>query len=216
MQWIAKAVAGLVLFIGCAALVWNSKNQFQWQPQTFQFSSLTAQQDVIQQLSTLPAEIEKEASAHAPINIMDFGGWPEKHTAIGTMTIPDANISCNVIFGDNNSDLNKGGCFYADRQDRIPGGGLQMLMASHNNSYFHTLGDVKEGSKVLLDLYYGEYEYEVVRTEVVRATDTTTYDLNSTEEELIVYTCYPFDQLSATPYRFFVYCKPVYSRPLQK
>ena len=120
-----------------------------------------------------------------------------------------------MIWGDNNADLNKGACLYADRYDRIPGGGLQMLMAAHNNTYFHTLGQVQPGSRVTLEMYYGSYEYEVTESFVGRSSDSTVYDLQAGEEKLILYTCYPFDQLTSTPYRFFVYCQPVSGRPLR-
>lgn len=208
--------ASILFIIGLGCFAWYQHSSLQWQ-NTIPYTPTDSISDsVIQQLSKLPDLIAKEEFAQTPINIEDFGGWPKQHTVIGSLSIPDANISCDIIYGDNNNDLNRGACFYADRKDRIPGGGLQMLMASHNNTYFHTLGEVQPGSKIIMDLYYGQYEYEVVRTEVVKASDTTTYDLSSTQEELIVYTCYPFDQLTATPYRFFVYCKPVYARPLQK
>ena len=96
-----------------------------------------------------------------------------------------------------------------------PGGGLQMLMAAHNNTYFHTLGQVQPGSRVTLEMYYGSYEYEVTESFVGRSSDSTVYDLQAGEEKLILYTCYPFDQLTSTPYRFFVYCQPVSGRPLR-
>ena len=35
--------------------------------------------------------------------------------------------------------------------------------------------------------------------------DTTTYDFTRTDENLILYTCYPFDALGFTPNRYFVY-----------
>lgn len=216
MKWKSAVMAAVIVMAGWTALLWNGQNGLNWQPQTVQTIAQNTTEETIQQLSTLQTEIEKEAFAYASVDIQKFGGWPELHTTIGTLKIPDAQIECKVIYGDNASDLKKGGCFYPDLKDRIPGGGRQMLMASHNNTFFHTLGQVQEGSRVLMDLYYGQYEYEVVRTEVVKASDTTTYDLQKEEEELIIYTCYPFDQLSATPYRFFVYCKPVYARPLQK
>ena len=169
----------------------------------------------VEQLKALPEEMERAWLASQQLDITEAGGWPEPHTVIGRITIPDAGIDCDVIWGDNNADLNKGACLYADRYDRIPGGGLQMLMAAHNNTYFHTLGQVQPGSRVTLEMYYGSYEYEVTESFVGRSSDSTVYDLQAGEEKLILYTCYPFDQLTSTPYRFFVYCQPVSGRPLR-
>lgn len=167
------------------------------------------------QLEALPAALERAWLDTQQLNMALAGGWPEAHEVIGRISIPDAGIDCDVIWGDSNADLNKGACLYADRYDRIPGGGLQMLMAAHNNTYFHTLGQVQPGSRVTLELYYGSYEYEVTESFVGRANDSTVYDLQAEGEKLILYTCYPFDQLTSTPYRFFVYCQPVSGRPLQ-
>ena len=47
--------------------------------------------------------------------------------------------------------------------------------------------------------------YTVERCEVRDYQDTTTYDFTRTDENLILYTCYPFDALGFTPNRYFVY-----------
>ena len=39
--------------------------------------------------------------------------------------------------------------------------------------------------------------------------DATAYDFTRTDENLIMYTCYPFDALGFTPDRYFVYAKYV-------
>ncbi len=210
-----KILAAVLLIAAGAGLSFVQTPTLQVSGTPQQPEAIAVDTAAVEQLSTLQAEIEKEVLANAPINIDDFGGFPTLHTKIGTIRVPDAGIECDVIYGDSNSDLYKGACFYPNPQTRIPGGRLQMLLAAHNNAHFHTLGEVQIGSRVYIDTYYGSYEYEVTHTEVVSATDSTKYDLEQTEEELIMYTCYPFDMLSSTPYRFFVYCKPVYSRPIQ-
>ena len=210
-----RILAAVVFLAAGAGLSFLQTPSLQVSDAQQQAEPLTVDTAVVEQLSALQPAIEKEVLANTPINIEDFGGWPALHAKIGTIHVPDAGIECDVIYGDSNSDLYKGACFYPTPKTRIPGGGLQMLLAAHNNAHFHTLGGVQVGSKVHIDTFYGSYEYEVAHTEVVSATDSTKYDLDKTEEELIMYTCYPFDMLSATPYRFFVYCKPTYARPIQ-
>ena len=46
-------------------------------------------------------------------------------------------------------------------------------------------------------------------TEILDYQDETAYDFTRTDENLILYTCYPFDALGFTPNRFFVYAKYV-------
>ena len=64
---------------------------------------------------------------------------------------------------------------------------------------------VQPGMEIRVTTYYGEYVYEVTETAVHEATDDTSYDFSRTDENLILYTCYPFDSLGYTPFRFFVY-----------
>ena len=65
------------------------------------------------------------------------------------------------------------------------------------------------GKIVVLETNYGTYTYEVTETAVKKATDKTAYDLKATQENLVLYTCYPFDTLGLTPDRYYVYAKYV-------
>lgn len=51
---------------------------------------------------------------------------------------------------------------------------------------------------VTIETHYGTYTYTVERCEVRDYQDTTTYDFTRTDENLILYTCYPFDALGFT------------------
>ena len=46
--------------------------------------------------------------------------------------------------------------------------------------------------------------------------EETAYDFTRTDENLILYTCYPFDALGFTPNRYFVYAKYVSGPVLDK
>lgn len=63
---------------------------------------------------------------------------------------------------------------------------------------------------------YGNYIYEITDTAVKKATDRTAYDLSADYENLIMYTCYPFDALGLTTQRYFVYAKLVSGTPIDK
>ena len=75
----------------------------------------------------------------------------------------------------------------------------------HNNTFFNDLQSVEVGDVVTIETHYGTYTYTVERCEVRDYQDTTTYDFTRTDENLILYTCYPFDALGFTPNRYFVY-----------
>ncbi|MBQ5559258.1 MAG: sortase, partial [Lachnospiraceae bacterium] len=56
---------------------------------------------------------------------------------------------------------------------------------------------------------YGNYQYEITGTKITDNEDRSAYDLAKNEENLIMYTCYPFDTLGLTNLRAFIYAKYV-------
>ena len=88
-------------------------------------------------------------------------------------------------------------------------GGKTILLAGHNNTFFNDLQHAEAGATVTITTHYGVYTYEVTGTEILDYQDETAYDFTRTDENLILYTCYPFDALGFTPNRFFVYAKYV-------
>ena len=87
--------------------------------------------------------------------------------------------------------------------------GKTILLAGHNNTFFNDLQHAEAGATVTITTHYGVYIYEVTGTEILDYQDETAYDFTRTDENLILYTCYPFDALGFTPNRFFVYAKYV-------
>ena len=96
-----------------------------------------------------------------------------------------------------------------DSRVGIPGEGKTILLAGHNNTFFNDLQHAEAGATVTITTHYGVYTYEVTGTEILDYQDETAYDFTRTDENLILYTCYPFDALGFTPNRFFVYAKYV-------
>lgn len=132
---------------------------------------------------------------------------PEEHQQFGILKIDSAGIDANVFYGDDAEELLKGvGC---SREGHIPGQRSTILLGAHNNTFFHSLDKVKEGDKVEFTTNYGHYIYEVTGTKVTLHTDESAYDLYRDKENLIMYTCYPLDELRLTPQRLFVYAKYV-------
>ena len=87
----------------------------------------------------------------------------------------------------------------------IPGEGRRILLAGHKNTFFNDLQSVNVGDVVTIETHYGVYTYTVESCEILEYDDTSAYDFTRTDENLILYTCYPFDTLGFTPQRYFVY-----------
>ena len=48
---------------------------------------------------------------------------------------------------------------------------------------------------------------KVTETKILDYRDSSAYDFSREDENLILYTCYPFDAMGFTPDRFFVYAR---------
>lgn len=133
--------------------------------------------------------------------------YPYYGDQFGELIIEDCQINAKMFFGDGNNELNNGVGVYSG--SFIPGYGRTILIAGHNNTYFNGLKYAKKGQKVKLRTSYGNYVYEITDVKVKDHNDTSAYDLGAAHENLIMYTCYPFDELGLTPDRCFVYAKLV-------
>lgn len=135
--------------------------------------------------------------------------FPKYGYIFGNIKVEGTEIDCDLIFGDDNALLRKGACVSV--YSHIPGWGRGILVSTHNNTYFHTLPDVKVGAKVNVETNYGSYVYKVTQTKIIKNVDRNEYEkeLNGDKEVLLLYTCYPANTLASTSDRFFAFCELV-------
>jgi sortase A len=133
--------------------------------------------------------------------------FPGVDKQFGELSIKGRSVKAKLFFGDGTIPLRNGVGIYAG--SFIPGYGKTILVAGHNNTYFNGLKNVKKDDVVTIKTSYGNYKYQVTGTKVVSADDKSAYDLTSDKENLVMYTCYPFDELGLTEKRFFVYAKKI-------
>ena len=133
--------------------------------------------------------------------------YPSIDKQFGTLEIKNCDIETKLFFGDGFVPLRNGVGVYAG--SFIPGYGKTILISGHNNTHFNGLKNVEKGDIVKIRTSYGNYEYRVNKTRIANAKDKSTYDLAADEENLVMYTCYPFDELGLTEQRFFVYAEKI-------
>ena len=143
------------------------------------------------------SENENETDSNKKLSISQIQ-YPNTGEQFGELIIEDCSIDNNLFFGDGNVALRNGVGIY--NGSFIPGYGKTILVAGHNNTYFNGLKNAEAGQKVTIKTSYGNY----------------TYDLSADYENLIMYTCYPFDELGLTDKRFFVYAKYVSGPQIDK
>lgn len=148
------------------------------------------------------------------VDINESGGMPQQGEALGSIQIDGTSVNCTLYFGDGSRELHAGAGIWTG--GKIPGQNGTVLVAGHTNSFFRDLESVTEGADILVQTRYGEYHYRVTGMQVAQADDTTAYDLESETENMILYTCYPFGQVTVTPERYFVYAEYVSGPMIQE
>lgn len=131
--------------------------------------------------------------------------YPKYGEHFAQLIIDDCSIDTELFMGDGDIALRNGaGIYYGSF---IPGYGGTILVAGHNNTVFNGLKNAEKGQTVTIKTSYGNYTYEITETAVKSSDDRSAFDLNADTENLIMYTCYPFDELGLTRNRYFVYAK---------
>ncbi len=151
------------------------------------------------------SEVSKvEEPKTVPLSSIEY---PKIGEQFGELIIEDCQTDVKLFFGDGYVELNNGVGIYAG--SFIPGYGKTIMIAGHNCTFFNGLKYAKVGQKVKIRTSYGNYTYEITDIQIKNAKDKSAYDLAAQTENLIMYTCYPFDALGFYPDRYFVYGKLV-------
>ncbi len=77
----------------------------------------------------------------------------------------------------------------------LPGFGRSIILAGHNTTFFNCLQNIQVGDVIKFGTNYGDYEYTITSLKPIMAADLEKLLLNTVgreQEELILYTCYPF------------------------
>ena len=135
--------------------------------------------------------------------------YPNYGDKFGSIEIKKVGIDVVVYHGESLKILKYGLAHHAGSY--FPGEGGTIIVAGHNTyGTFYNLPNVKENDIILFKTVYGEYEYRVIRTNVLNATKLDKeLKINKDKEVLVLYTCYPVDTPGFKSNRFIVYAELV-------
>ncbi len=138
-----------------------------------------------------------------------FGSFafPTVGKKFGHIKVESTSIDCGFYMGDAENLLKKG--VGMSVFSSLPGDHGTTLVAGHCASYFSTLGNAKIGDSIYLDTSYGNFEFEIYDIQIRKANSFSESELENGNNELILYTCYPFNTLFSVSQRYFVYAKYV-------
>ena len=133
---------------------------------------------------------------------------PKWNTMWATLKIPSINVEAPVYQGDTLDIIQYAIGHFAGSY--FPGEGASIIFAAHNSrEHFMRLPQLKIGEKVIVEATYGTYTYEVYDTKIIKDTDTESLKIQTDEEILMMYTCYPVNVIGHKDKRYLVYAKLV-------
>ncbi len=139
---------------------------------------------------------------------MELKEYPEYGTRYANIKIDSLDINLPLYYGDKLSILKNGvgqtsGAYF-------PGEGGSIICMGHNTKTFlYRLPEIKRNEDIVIQTTYGEFTYRVYQTKVVNMYDVDQLPVQTEEEILMLYTCYPVTGLGHKKDRFVVYAKKV-------
>lgn len=123
-----------------------------------------------------------------------------------TLKIPSINLELPIYYGKTLELLKKG--IGHDNDSYFPGEGGSIILMGHNFSKFlSNLPKVKVGDIIQILANYGEFEYRVYDTQIVNEYDVDKVPIQEKEEILMIYTCWPINNVGYANDRYVVYAK---------
>lgn len=134
--------------------------------------------------------------------------YPEYGTQYATIEIPKIDIDLPVCLGDTLEVLKKG--VGHSSGSYFPGEGGSIIYMGHNSKkVFRRFSELQLKDKITVHTSYGDFTYQIYDMQIVEETDTDKLPIQTNEEILMIYTCYPFNNIGYATQRYVVYAKLV-------
>ena len=132
--------------------------------------------------------------------------YPEYGTQYATIQIDKIDVNLPVYFGDTLDILKKG--IGHSSGSYFPGEGGSIIYMGHNSkNMLRRLGELQKGNEIKITTTYGEYTYVVYDMLLIKETELDKLPVQRDEEILMLYTCYPFNNIGYATQRYVVYAK---------
>lgn len=132
--------------------------------------------------------------------------YPEYGTQYGTIEIPKIDVNLPVYFGDTLEILKKG--VGHSSGSYFPGEGGSIIYMGHNSQkVFRRFSELQIGNEIKVTTNYGEYNYKIYDMQLIKETETEKLPIQKEKEILMVYTCYPFNNVGYATQRYVVYAE---------
>ena len=132
--------------------------------------------------------------------------YPEYGTQYATIEIPKIDVDLPVYYGDTLEILKKG--VGHSSGSYFPGEGGSIVYMGHNSKkVFRRFSELQIGDSIKVTTSYGEFNYRIYDMQLINETETDKLPIKKEKEILMVYTCYPFNNIGYATQRYVVYAE---------
>ncbi len=132
--------------------------------------------------------------------------YPEYGSNYATIEIPKINTNLPVYYGDTLEILKKG--VGHSSGSYFPGEGGSIIYMGHNSKkIFRRFSELQLGNEIIVKTNYGEYRYKIYDMKLIYETEVDKVPVQNEKEILMIYTCYPFNNIGYTTQRYVVYAE---------
>ena len=134
--------------------------------------------------------------------------YPEYGTKYATIKIDKIDLEAPVYYGDTLEILKKG--VGHSSGSYFPGEGGSIIYMGHNSKkMFRRFSELQIGNEIKVTTTYGEYTYKIYDMQLIKETEVDKLPIQKEKEILMVYTCYPFNNIGYATQRYVVYAELV-------
>ena len=132
--------------------------------------------------------------------------YPEYGTKYADIEIPKIDVNLPVYFGDTLEVL-KNGVGHSSGS-YFPGEGGSIIYLGHNSKkIFRRFSELQIGNEINVKTSYGEFKYKIYDMQLIKETELDKLPIQKDKEILMIYTCYPFNNIGYTTQRYVVYAE---------
>ena len=132
--------------------------------------------------------------------------YPEYGTQYATIEIDKIDVNLPVYYGDTLEILKKG--VGHSSGSYFPGEGGSIIYMGHNSKkMFRRFSELQKGNEIKVTTSYGEYTYKIYDMQLIKETETDKLPIQKDKEILMIYTCYPFNNVGYATQRYVVYAE---------
>lgn len=157
-------------------------------------------------INTISIRKEEKIEIETVIEDNKLKNYPEYGTSYATINIPKIKINLPVYYGDTMEILKKG--VGHSSGSYFPGEGGSIVYMGHNSKkVFRNFSKIEKGDLINIKTDYGDFFYKVYDTKIVEETDINALPIQDNKEILMIYTCYPFNNIGYATQRYVVYAE---------